>query len=174
MKTLITLSFLLFVIVSFSQSYDDLMNEGKALLGQKKYDEAFAKFQEAEKVDGKKIDAKYGQAVALSQKYWISKNVNDGNKALEALKSVEKIDDKFANLNYNLSIAYHDLGQYDKALQHIEKQIEFGNKKDGDLYYQRGLVLVKKKRTKEACKDFKKALKLGAGGAAQAINDYCK
>ena len=173
MKTILSAIFFISSIVSFSQNFDDLINEGRTLLGQRRYDQAFSKFNEAEKLDNKRIEAKYGAAVALSQKCWITKNESDANKAIEALKRVEKIDDKFGNLNYNFSIVYFELKKYDLALQHIEKQIENGDKKDGDLFYQRGLVLVKKDRKKEACKDFKKAEKLGAGGSAQAIEDYC-
>lgn len=174
MKNIILLISLFAISFSLSQNYDQLIKEGRSLLGQKKYDEAILKFKEAEKIDSKKIEAKYGIAISLSQKYWHTKNKSDADKALEALKVVEKIDDKFANLNYNLSIVYFEMAKYDVALKHIDKQLEIGDKNDGDLYYQKGLVLVKQKKSKDACKLFKKADKLGANMAPQALKDYCK
>ena len=174
MKTLLTISLLFLAIASFSQNYDDLVKDGRSLLSQRKYNEAYAKFQEAQKLDIKIIDAKYGCAVALGQKSWITKDKDDCNKALEALKVVEKINDKFANLNYNFSIVYFELGDFQKALVHIDKQLEHGDSKDGDLYYQKGLVLGAQNKDKEACKMMKKASKLGSPGASELVEENCK
>lgn len=174
MRTIITLSLLIIAISSFSQSYNDLMKEGRTLLNEKKYDEAYIKFQEAEKLDEKKVDAKYGSAVVLVQKSWATKDKNELKKALEALKKIEQINDKFANLNYNFSIVYYELGDYQKALTHIDKQLEFGNPKDADLYYQKGLVLGAQNNDKEACKMMKKASKLGHDGASKVVKSNCK
>ncbi|MCB0476575.1 MAG: tetratricopeptide repeat protein [Crocinitomicaceae bacterium] len=173
MKVLLSVAILLTTIVSLGQNYDDLIKEGRALLNQRKYEDALSKFQQAEKLNPKKIEAKYGTAVALSQKSFATKEGSDCNKAIEALKVVEKLDDKFSNLNYNFSIVYFELENYDIAFKYIQKQIEFGNQSDPDLYYQRGLVFIQLKKEKEACKDFKKASKLGSTLATQSLEN-CK
>ncbi|MEZ4937782.1 MAG: tetratricopeptide repeat protein [Crocinitomicaceae bacterium] len=171
MRILLSFAILLTSVLSIGQNYDDLIKEGRAFLNQKKFDIALSKFETAEKLNPKRIEAKYGVGVALCQKSWLTKDNVDCNKALEALKIVEKIDDKYSNLNFNFSIVYYVLENYDTALEHIQKQIEFGDRTDGDLYYQRGIIYIQLKNEKEACKDFKKAAKLGSQEAAEAAKN---
>jgi len=69
--------------------------------------------------------------------------------------------------------AFHQLGMPEEALNAYGMAIQL-DKNFAQAYFNRGILKVALKRTKEACEDFQQAASLKYTGAEQALTSYCR
>ncbi|MBM3168571.1 MAG: tetratricopeptide repeat protein [Bacteroidetes bacterium] len=69
--------------------------------------------------------------------------------------------------------AFHQLGMPEEALNAYGMAIQL-DKNFAQAYFNRGILKVALKRTKEACEDFQQAASLKYAGAEQALTSYCR
>jgi len=134
-------------------SVTDLINEGNKLQGQKKYDEAIAKFNEALKIDPENANAEYELAYALFA----------NKKGLEGIPYLEKV---VKSTHKGLIVAAYSLMGtiYDEAHQ-PQKAIDAFNEGiklapgHPQIYYNQGLAYFRNQQYAEAELDAIEAIK---------------
>lgn len=99
----------------------------------------------------------------FSEKFYLSLGITDINQGnfcdgVRSLNEVLKFNDKSALAYFYLGIAYHNLGNADKAFDNYTKAIEC-DKNMIDAYYNRGQLLLKTDK-KHALDDFVSAVAL--------------
>ncbi|MFN5337222.1 MAG: tetratricopeptide repeat protein [Bacteroidota bacterium] len=91
---------------------------------------------------------------------------------LHATKA-EEIDGPLAMSSLLKARAFHRLGMPEEALDSYGMAIQL-DKNFAQAYFNRGILKIALKRTKEACEDFQQAASLEYAGAEQALTSYCR
>jgi tetratricopeptide (TPR) repeat protein len=135
-----------------SESVDDLMERGKALVAQKRYAEALPLFQRATELAPGNIDAWGNKGAALG-------NIGRHAEALEAFDHVLALDPNHALAWYSKGIALINLGRYAEALEACDRALAL-DPNYGTAWNNKGAALNILGRYTEALEAFERALKL--------------
>lgn len=158
-----TLSVLLFLagstLAAFAQSATELYNQGKKLLDDKKYSEAYAAFKSAVVKDPSHKEAlyeagwcaneleKFGDAVSLlqkakavdasNQKIWFElgyayRHLDKPEEALSSFKKCLQLSPDYEEAALNIAEVYYDAEDYENALTYY---VEYLKEEDADNYY---------------------------------------
>jgi tetratricopeptide (TPR) repeat protein len=137
-----------------------LYTEGNALFAANKFDEAAAKFKEAEPfAKGKNllaIEERLAEAYAQGQKY---------DEAVATYQKVLEMNPDGAGIHNNLGSVYAHMGKIDLAKAEFQKAAELDPKGAGRYYFNLGVVLYNGGKMDEASGAFKKATELDASYA---------
>ncbi|MBP7552690.1 MAG: hypothetical protein KA885_04630, partial [Spirochaetes bacterium] len=85
-------------------------------------------------------------------------NYSDALKCYKEIFSIEPIFEKDDNINYNISICYFNMKNYNDSLIFINN---IDNKFNGEMFFHRGNIFYELKRTEDAYKDYENALNNG-------------
>jgi len=109
----------------------------------------------------------------LYQKALCLIRMNQPDEALANFHQIIALRPCFAGGYYGAATACVAMGQWEQAFDYIEKTIALDSE-NSEYFLLRGRILIGLNRTKEACKDFKKAKKMGNQDAPFALYNYCK
>ncbi|HPW66109.1 MAG TPA: CDC27 family protein [Salinivirgaceae bacterium] len=168
-KSKILIYVALFASIHFSlsgQNIDSLMNEGLKLQQQFKYQEAIVLYQ-------KVLDIRPNDANGMYQKALCYMRNNEPQEALTIFLKLTTTRSDFVGGFYGAATAYSSLEKYTKAIEYIEKAMEF-EPKNSEYYMVRGQIYANMGDKKSACKDFKMAKKLGNPDAKFSMQKYCR
>ncbi len=129
-----------------------LYTEGNALLAQKQYDQAAAKFTEAEPL------AKGKNLVAILER--LAEAYSQGNKYDQAIATYKKVLDlnpDEAGIHNNLGSVYAHQGKIDLAKAEFQKAAEIDPTHAARYYFNLGVVLYNSGQMDPASESFKKA-----------------
>lgn len=166
MKKLITLSFILLLSFSYSQSNKSILYQGLDLEKDGKTEEALKKYNKViEKGLGGKVGvmAYYYRANLYRKKYETNKSRADYKMAAKIAEDDKVIDSRLlGDLYYNYGLMQYQGFDYEGAEKSFGKCIE-ANSSDYSAYAFRALIRYELKNKVGACEDFSKAKKLKAG-----------
>lgn len=95
---------------------------GVAFHAMEEYDKAMLDYTKALQLNEKMTDAYYNRAkIILTRKYIANPNIH---QAVMDLEKALELDEKFLDAFYALAAAHKKLGNYQKALEYLEKLIE--------------------------------------------------
>jgi len=150
---------------------DRLVNKGFELLKQGNLSLAIDKYNEALKIDPKRLEAHYGLGVAYS-----AICLKDGSFCNEAIKhflEAEKIKPGYRFTYRNLATCFIKSEQYEKAVTYCNKAI-LQDSSDGESYYYRGVSYAHLNKKDKCCAELKQSLKLGYSIAKNELEKYCQ
>ncbi|HOG19796.1 MAG TPA: CDC27 family protein [Salinivirgaceae bacterium] len=159
----------LFASIHFSlrgQNIDSLMNAGLKLQQQFKFQEAIVVYQ-------KVLDVRPNDPNGMYQKALCHMRNNEPQEALSIFLKLTSLRSDFVGGFYGAATAYSSLENYPKAVEYIEKAMEF-EPKNHEYYMVRGQAYANMGDNKKACKDFKTAKKMGNPHAKFSMQKYCK
>jgi tetratricopeptide (TPR) repeat protein len=173
MKQVLSILLLLITTTMYSQNTtcDRLVNQGFELLSQGNLSLAIDKYNEALKIEPKRLEAHYGLGVAYS-----AICLKDGSFCNEAIKhflETEKIKPGYRFTYRNIATCYIKTEQYEKAVDYCNKAILQDNT-DGESYFYRGVSYIHLNKKEKGCEDLKHALKLGYDIAKIELQKYCQ
>jgi tetratricopeptide (TPR) repeat protein len=135
----------------------ELFTEGNALMAENKYDEAVAKFKEAEPLaKGKNlmaIDERLADAYAEGKKY---------DDAVATYQKVLQMNPDEAGIHNNLGSVYANMGKIDLAKAEFQKAADLDPKGAARYDFNLGVVLYNTGKMDDAAAAFKKATDLDA------------
>lgn len=144
------------------------LSQGEKLVKEEAYEEALAVFEGLKdtKVDMRRLY----RGMGLS--YMGMGNYEEAVSALErSLKEAGgKISDWEYDTNYYLAVALEKNGQRQEAIETWSNLIS--TKKDGESYFERGLLYLENKKEEEAEKDFDAAVSVEAGNFQLPLRIY--
>lgn len=150
---------------------DQLVSQGFDYLSHGNLDLAIVKYNEALKIDPKRLEAHYGLGVAYS-----AICLKDGsycNEAIAHFLETEKIKPGYRFTYRNIATCFIKIGQYEKAIAYCNKAIS-QDSIDGESYFYRGVSYIHLDKKEKGCADLKQALKLGYAIAKIELEKYCK
>ncbi len=149
-----------------AQSYDSLMKVGFDL-------QVIGKYDEAVKLYDQMLQTWINDPNILYQKALCLMRMSYPDQAVDLFHRITVLRPSFVGGFYGLATAYVALERWLEAYDFIEKTIALEDN-NSEYYLLRGRILVGLNRTKEACKDFKRAKKMGSYDAPFLIKTYCK
>jgi len=143
-----------------------IINKGVTLGKIGKYKEAIKTFDIA-------ISKNPENASAYSNRGLAKVFFGDDAGAMEDYNKSLSLDQTSYKSYHNRAMLLHKNGNTEAAIQDLNKVIEL-NQQDVKTYYTRGIYYLEINKIKDACKDFKIAVKYNVPGAAEIITKYCK
>lgn len=101
---------------------------------------------------------------------FVFKNYEDAIKNFTALIA---INPAFSNAYLGRAYSFQQMGEHQKAVDDIKTFIKL-NDSEGNAYYLKAVSEIALKHPKTACEDLRKALDMGAKGAAELMSKNCK
>jgi tetratricopeptide (TPR) repeat protein len=173
MKKILLALFCFMTTNIFSQNTecDKLVNKGFELLKQGNLSLAIDKYNEALKINPKRVEAHYGLGVAYSAT--CLQNGGYCDIAIKHFIEANKIKPGYRETYFNLGVCYIKSFNYKEALFYLDKAIGQKNN-DGEYYYNRGYAKIQLGKVNEGCEDLQKALSLNFTPAEDLIKKHCR
>lgn len=177
-KPLTYLSLLLFLFISCNnvvqnnEEYNSLIEKGTLNFQQDRLESAIGNFKQAIFIDSSRMLAYYRLGITQTMLC----NQGKTNYCQKAIKTLEKVVNKkpdYEKVNYNIGIAYFNVGKYKKALYYFDNAIK-KDSTDIDYYVNRGYTNLMMGDTIKACHDFEKAILLGDGQSKKHVKLFCE
>jgi len=158
-------------IISESITYDEYIKAGEQHLKDNNIDYAIKEFNQAIKLDNKRVEAHYG--LGVSKAIICFNNNNLCNEAIIDLNTVISINPNYKKAYFNISICKTKISDFKGALDALDKAIN-QDPNDPDYYINKGSIYLILNETAKACENFQEALIKGSNSAKEKIKLYCE
>ena len=149
----------------YSQAIDSLMNEGFKLQNTRKYSDAIEVYSSILDLDSNYCNAIYQKALCFMR-------TQKADEALELFLKLIDIRPDFIGGVYGAATACVSLKNWNEGMDYINIVIAT-EPENAEYYLIRGQIYLEMADKKSACKDFKKAKKLGSRDAKIIMKIYC-